>query len=129
MVPGAAPNHGAAGDDGQAAGDEEDDADVGDAGGEVACQEDEDEADGAEGELEEDGVEGGVAVEEENAFISPVSEEGEERTEQCSWPYPKVDTIRGPNPLTAPLIVYLRKILACCQPQGLCFCGFTLQPS
>ncbi len=61
-VPRAAPDNGAPGDDGEAAGDEEGDADVRDAGGEVAGQENEDEDDAAKGELEEDGFEGGVAV-------------------------------------------------------------------
>lgn len=58
--PGAFPDHGAAGDDGETAEDEEEETDVGETRGEVAGEEDEDEADSAEGELEEDGSEGCV---------------------------------------------------------------------
>lgn len=58
--PGAFPDHGAAGDDGETAEDEEDETYVRETRGEVAGEEDEDEADSAEGELEEDGFEGCV---------------------------------------------------------------------
>lgn len=52
------PDHDAPGDDGEATGDEHGDAGVGDPGGDVAAERDEDDADGADGELKEDGVEG-----------------------------------------------------------------------
>ena len=58
MRPGTFPNHGAAGDYWEAAEDKEDETDVGDAGGEIACYEDEDEDNGAKGELEENRLEG-----------------------------------------------------------------------
>ena len=58
VTPGGFPDHDAAGDDGETTGDEHGDAGVGDAGRDVPAEGDEDDADGADGELEEDGVEG-----------------------------------------------------------------------
>lgn len=56
-APGALPDDGAAGDDGQTGEDEHDDADVVHLGADVAGGQDDDEAEAAEGELEEDRVE------------------------------------------------------------------------
>lgn len=61
VMPRAPPDEGAAGKDGQTAEHQQDDANVRDAAAEVARQQDEDEADAAERELEEDGVQRRVA--------------------------------------------------------------------
>lgn len=61
VPPGGFPDEDAPGEDGEAAGDEHGYAGVGDAGGDVPAQRDEDDADPADGELEEDGVERVVA--------------------------------------------------------------------
>ena len=99
MCPGASPDHSTPSDDRNTAENQKDEPDIGYSAGKISSSKDEEEANAAQGELKEYGVQRGPSIMTVSCVAIPI------RMSR----YPKVETINGPKPDTAPFTVYLER--------------------